>query len=358
MQVISKQADLEKLSHYRDYLRENPSLKFLFFELTDSCNLNCLHCGSECLSSNTRFLEFDLIKKTLDEVAQKYDSSKIWVCITGGEPLLHPKLVEIVKYAHNLGFICGMTSNATLIDEKIAEKLVKAVLESITASIDGLGNSHDKFRGKKDAFSLAMKGIENLRKYGLESEALTVVHKNNIVELDKLYDFFSRNKFYSWRVVNMEPIGRAKLNKEFILDAKELKHLLDFIVQKKRNKNEKMYISYGCSHFLPLEYEKEVRDYYFLCLAGIRVASIMVNGDIAACLDIERRPELIQGNVKTDSFIDVWENKFDFFRKDRTCNSKVCSSCKDKKLCGGDSTHTWNYDLQEPNYCIKRIFQE
>ena len=83
-----KEVDLQKVAEYRDFRRKHPKLRFLFFELTDSCNLNCLHCGSNCLSRNIQFLDFNLIKKTLDEVADAYDTSDIWIELTGGEPAL------------------------------------------------------------------------------------------------------------------------------------------------------------------------------------------------------------------------------------------------------------------------------
>ena len=117
-----------------------------------------------------------------------------------------------------------------------------------------------------------------------------------------MFEFFQNHGFYSWRPVNIEPIGRAKINDELLLDADEVKFLLDFIKNKRKNPNTEMD---ACSHFLPIDYEYEVRDFFFQCGAGVNVASIMVNGDIASCLDIERRPELVQGNVKTDNFIDI-----------------------------------------------------
>lgn len=356
MEDLRKERDFKEVAEYRDYLRMHPKLRFLFFELTDSCNLNCLHCGSNCLSSNRTFLDFALIKKTLDEVAAVYETKDIWVCLTGGEPFLYPGLIEVVRYSHELGFCCGITSNGTLITEELAVKLANAGLNTITISVDGFEESHDSFRNKKGAFNLAIRGIENLRKAGIQAEAITVIHKKNIDELDGLYDFFSANRFYSWRVVNMEPIGRAQINEELLLDAKGMKRLLDFI-EEKRKESRNMKISFGCSHFLPLDYEHEVRNWYFLCMAGISVASIMVNGDISSCLDIERRPEFVQGNINTDSFIDVWENRFQIFRMDRTSKSKICGSCKDRKICAGDSMHTWNFNLNEPNYCVKNMLK-
>ena len=54
----------------------------------------------------------------------------------------------------------------------------------------------------------------------------------------------------------------------------------------------------------------------------------MANGDIGACLDIERRPETIQGNILRDDFTDVWYNKFDIFRKPLSDKNEKCKNCK------------------------------
>ena len=78
----------------------------------------------------------------------------------------------------------------------------------------------------------------------------------------------------------------------------------------------------------------------------------MANGDIGGCLDIERRPELIQGNVYRDDFINVWETGFQMFRRDRTERSSKCRTCIHKNVCMGDSAHTWDYDMDEPGYCV------
>ena len=74
----------------------------------------------------------------------------------------------------------------------------------------------------------------------------------------------------------------------------------------------------------------------------------MAHGDIGGCLDIERRPELIQGNVYKDDFVNIWENKFKSFRTDKTRQSSRCSVCEHRKICMGDSLHTWDFDKNEP----------
>ena len=134
-----------------------------------------------------------------------------------------------------------------------------------------------------------------------------------------------------------------------MLTAEQFRAMINFIHDRRFNSN--LDVSYGCSHYLGVEMERMVRSQYFFCGAGITVASIRANGDICACLDIENRPELIQGNIHTDDFADVWENRFKFFRTDRTVQSEKCSGCPERIICGGDSTHTWDFDGNTPLLC-------
>ena len=114
-----------------------------------------------------------------------------------------------------------------------------------------------------------------------------------------------------------------------------------------------MEVTFGCSHYLGVENERMVRDHYFLCGAGILTASVRSNGDICACLDIENRKELVQGNIRTDSFMDVWRNRFQVFRRDRTADCSKCIACPERFICGGDSTHTWDFENNKPLLCYR-----
>ena len=353
-----KEQNLKSLAEYRRQLWVRPKLTYLFFELTDCCNLNCIHCGSGCLGSNSNYLDLSLIKSVLESVAKRYDSRSIMICVTGGEPVLHPDFIRVIELAHSYGFPVGITTNGTLIDDCLAQELKAACLDTVAISIDGLEESHDAFRRSPGAFRKAMDGVHSLKRAGIEPEALTVVSHNNFPELEELYAFLRKEQFYSWRVVNMDPIGRAMEHEDLLLEGEELKELYKFIREKRFDSSNSMEVSYGCSHFVTYEFENELRDYYFQCLAGTETASIRANGDIVACLDIEKRPELVQGNAYQDDFCSVWENGFKQFRMDRTKNSKNCSNCKYSEVCMGDSAHTWDYDNGEPIYCAARMIEQ
>ena len=114
-----------------------------------------------------------------------------------------------------------------------------------------------------------------------------------------------KEDFYSWRITNIDPIGRAIDHRELMLDNDEMATLHNFVRDMRFSPDIDMEITYSCSHFLTYEYEREVRDFYFQCGAGLMVGSVMANGDIGACLDIERRRDLIQGNIDQDDFMTV-----------------------------------------------------
>lgn len=351
---LTKKIHMQQLADYREKLRQEPQLLSLFLELTDRCNERCMHCGSRCDGKESEgLLSVEEIKDILISVKEDFSERLPMLCITGGEPLLRKDFFEIMEFAKSLGFAWGMTSNGTLIDEDCAKKLRNAGMRTISISIDGLRDTHDWFRQTKGAYDRAMEGIKNLvnTKGFSHVQITTVVHHGNINELEDMYIIFKKTGVKSWRVINIEPIGRAKDSKELMLTAEEYRYMLEFI-NEKRLKDPEFEVAFGCSHYLGTELERELRKWYFLCNAGIYVGSIMANGDVGACLDIERRPETIQGNVRKERFSYIWKNRFEIFRTDyRKCGK--CKNCKEYKFCAGDSYHTWDFDRMEPCMCYK-----
>ncbi len=352
---LLKEKDLLALSAYQKELQNKPQLRALFFELTDACNLNCLHCGSGCSSKNRNMLDFDVVEHTLLSVAQAYGPNECMVNITGGEPLLYPRLNDVIALAHSLGFAVGITTNGTLISPFAARQLARSGLDTIAVSLDGIGETHDEFRKTKGCFQRALDGINALKCAGIEPEVLTVVHKYNLNQLDALFSLLTELDLYSWRLVSMDPIGRANIHRDLLLSGNELEELYQFIRKKRYDHMVAMEVSYGCAHYVTYRYEREIRDYYFQCGAGTQVGSIAANGDILACLDIERRPELVQGNAYRDDFVQIWEREFKPFRIDRTKNSMVCCKCEHRSVCLGDAAHTWDYEKNEPLYCVSKM---
>jgi len=343
-----KRSQLESVARHREGLKKSPHLRWLFFEITDRCNLSCRHCGSSCTAEG-RYLTAGDIESTLKTIR----GDKPAVCLTGGEPMLHPGFFEIAGLIRDMGFNWGMTTNATLIDDDAARKLRQAGMSTVSVSLDGLEDSHDGLRQRRGAWRLAMRGIAALQKAGFEPQVTTVLHQGNFEDLEPLHDLLTEAGITSWRPINVEPIGRACEAGDLLLSPKQLAGLIAYIRERRFDPEERMEVTYGCSHYLGVRNERMVRDYYFLCGAGILTASVRSNGDICACLDIENRPGLVQGNIRKDSFMDVWLDRFEAFRGDRTKDCAKCAECPERFICGGDSTHTWDFEKNEPMLCCR-----
>ena len=357
-----KKSHAEALAKYREELYKHPKLRQLFFELTLKCNEACFHCGSNCGAARPDGLPAEVYKSVLDEVKENFDISPMMLCITGGEPLLREDFFDILGYAHEQGYTWVMTSNATLITAEKARRLYETGMATISVSIDGLEATHDKLRGLQGGYRLAMQGIENLlaereRNQGPEGkkpfrhiQVTTVFNHENISELDALYRIFEDMDIDSWRVIGLEPIGRALSRPELMLTPDDQRRIISFIYEKR---SEQMPVTYGCSHFLGFDYEREVRDWYFLCNAGIYTASIMANGDVGACLDIERNPHTIQGNILETPFTEIWNNRFEIFRQPLSNLCEDCSGCTYERYCAGGAHHSFDYENRKQRICFK-----
>ena len=357
---IYKIGKQEVYKNYKEQCRQEHKLVDLFWETTLTCNLNCKHCGSNAEGKKyDGELTTDEIKNTFRQIAEDMDVSKVLINVTGGEPMLRKDLFEVMEYATNeLGYHWGMTSNGLLLNDDNIEKLKKANMSTISVSIDGLEQTHDEFRGVPGAYKTTIDNIKKMvdSKYFDHVQVTTVFHKKNINQLEELYETMKNLGINSWRLASMDPIGRAVDNNNLLLDGNDLKKLLDFIKEKRKDKSFK--ILYSCQGYLGLDYEEKVRGSFFQCRAGISIGSILYNGDIAACPDIPRLPHLIQGNVRKDRFIDVWENKYEPYRNKERTKCDECTKCKNWDYCLGGAFHTWNFEENRQNRCTyKMIFE-
>ncbi len=340
-------------------LAKEPFLRNLFWETTLKCNANCLHCGSRA-GTNVKYddeLTTEEIKNAFKVIAEKHDVSQVVINVTGGEPLLRKDLFEVMEYAVGLGYQWVITTNGSLINDEIIEKFRKTKLGGISLSIDGTSDTHNAFRKFPNAYEKTIESMKKLKEANLSCVLMitTVVHKKNIDELEELYNVIKDLHIDIWRIVNMDPIGRALDNGDLSLSKEDFKRVLDFVKQKRKEAN--FSITWGCSHYLGLEYDQDVRELPFICIAGLTTASILYNGDIFVCPSVERRPELIQGNIKKDNFIDVWNNEFKWFRNLDSRKCEECSKCEDWKYCLGDAVHTWDFDNNKPRLCINNLLK-
>ena len=321
----------------RRNLKELHQLRQLFWESTLRCNVHCLHCGSDCLSSveTPDMPAEDFLRVIDEEVTPHVNPHSVMIIISGGEPLMRKDLADVGKALYDRGYPWGMVTNGLALTEKRFRELRAAGLRSITISCDGLENDHIWLRQHPLAFEGATRAIRLCAAdKSLTWDVVTCANQRNIDHLPEIRDMLWSLGVRDWRVFGIDPMGRAVDNPELLLTDEQFRYLMDFIAAEREAGR---HVSYSCEGYLGT-YEGRVRDHLYQCAAGISVASILIDGSISACTSI--RGKYYQGNIYRDSFWHVWESEFKAYR-DRSWmkQSEPCKDCKAFSFCEGNGMH-------------------
>lgn len=326
----------------RNNLKQLHPLRQLFWESTLRCNVHCLHCGSDCVSSveTPDMSAADFLRVIDAEITPHVDPHKLLIIISGGEPLMRKDLAQVGRALYQREYPWGMVTNGLALTEKRFHELIDAGLRSITVSCDGLEEDHVWLRQHPLAFEGATRAIKLIAAYNQSShrplawDVVTCVNQRTIDHLPAIRDMLWSLGVRDWRIFGIDPMGRAASNPELLLTDEQFRSLLDFIAAEREAGR---HVSYACEGFLG-DYEGRVRDHLYHCAAGISVASILIDGSISACTSI--RGKYYQGNIYRDSFWDIWENGFKPYR-DRSWmrQTEPCKSCKAFDYCEGNGMH-------------------
>ncbi len=151
--------------------------------LNKRCNLRCDFCD---LWHYTDIMPYEQAIRVLDRAP---DAGVKTLVITGGEPFVHPQIFEVIERAKNLGLGVNITTNATLLLDMF-DRLKRSGVDSLSISVDGFGEVHDRLRGKQGAFDITTRAIEKLRRETkIWLNIYFVVTNQNVSDLWPLYQY-------------------------------------------------------------------------------------------------------------------------------------------------------------------------
>ena len=326
-------------------------LNYLFWECTTRCNLHCRHCGSDCKECSGEVdMPFDDFLRALDTIPKKEIHHPFTIAITGGEPLLRPDLPDIGKTLRQRGVGWGIVTNGWLYDEDMHQRLMEAKMGGLTISLDGLEEEHDWMRGRNGSFARTVNAIRiAAQEKRLNFDVVTCVNQRNLPHLQGIYDLLAGLGVRQWRIFTIIPIGRALNEPDLHLTNKQFVSLMDFIADKRKNRDASLNVTFSCEGYLG-PYECKVRQTPYFCHAGINIASVLIDGTICACPNIDRK-RFAQGNIYTDNLWEVWQTRFKAFRDRKWAKQGICSDCKMFKNCLGNGMHNWHSDGISPINC-------
>ncbi|MFD2673285.1 radical SAM protein [Marinicrinis sediminis] len=197
---------------------------------TQACNLHCLHCYSEsgCVKPVNE-LDTSEAKAFIDDLA----SFRVPVLlISGGEPFMRPDLLELAAYAISRGIRVTISTNGTLITANTARQMKQIGISYVGISLDGLQDTHDRFRRQKGAFDRALKGIRHCLDVGQKVGLRLTLHQENLHQLDDMFDLLKEEKIPRACFYHLVYSGRGQAIQSLDLTANETRQALDTIMKR------------------------------------------------------------------------------------------------------------------------------
>ena len=335
------------------YLSANLRKPVVVWSMTRTCNLRCIHCYTD--SENKKYdgeLTTEEAKSMIDDLTEYQIPALLF---SGGEPLIRKDFFELAQYARKKGLRIVISTNATLIDEDTAKKLKETGFVYVGASLDGIDEVNDKFRGKDGAFKDAVAGIRNAKNAGLKISLRMTLTKYNVNNLEGIFDFVEKEDVERICFYHLAYSGRGRTISSEDCSKKESRQAVDFILDKTKelyNKNLKKDILTVDNHadgvyiYLKLLKEDEKRAENVKELlewngggansSGVGIANIDFFGNVHPD---QFWTDYSFGNVKERNFNEIWEDTSDPIMaglKNRIPLLKGrCGKCQWVKMCGG-----------------------
>ncbi len=318
-------------------------LNELYFYLTDTCNLRCRHCWIEPRyqpeERAVSAIDRELFISILDQ-AEPLGAKG--VKLTGGEPLLHPQIGELLDIVRQRRLRLTVETNGTLCTPEIAEKIAACEHAFAAVSLDGAdAETHEWIRGKEGCFTAAVTGIKNLVASGLNPQIIMTLMRHNQGQMEAVVQLAESLGAGSVKFNVLQPTARGRQ----MHAAGETIAIKDLIALGKWVDEE-----LSLSTRMPLYFHQPPSfrslGKMFSAVAGdgchccgiLGILGVLADGSYALCGIGATVTEMIFGHARRDSLHEVWLNSpiLNQIRAGLPDQLQgICSDCVMKQVCMG-----------------------
>jgi len=297
--------------------------------INNSCNFACRHCYSR--NDTHDELSSEVLFTCLEKVAK---AGVLSINFGGGEPLLHPQLLEIATFASGLGLRVSMNSNGWLIDQQMALSLKNAGFSKVGISIDShLPEVHDGFRGVPGSHARAAAALAHLTAAGISTSISTVICRINNDTIEELVAFALAQHAGQLNFHNFKCSGLGLANKdELDLSPEEWKLFYrGALAAKEREKVLDISLD---DPIIALLGARDTASMVKGSVCGKLSLNIKSNGDITPCGFIP----VVIGNIARDDLRQVWRDSDVLDKMRNKKPTGKCSGCSKYEDCLGGCT--------------------
>lgn len=267
----------------------------IIWEITNFCNLQCLHC---CTNSGPNVSTLNDVKtERIKAIIREFTTSGVKVVyFSGGEPFLRKDFMDLLETIDTTKTDIAIASNGYAIDSKTANRLKDINFKQITISLDGhTAEIHNAVRGRADAFSRAVAGIRACVSAKIPIRVSGTITSSNLNYIQAFVDFVVSLGVRELVLNTALPAGRAMENIQLIPSEQSKEIALEQIVKIRDSYSEQIKIDYSFNHNLspaPVG-----------CPGGKQVLHITADGQVSPCSWLYKidKNRFSIGNIKHDS---------------------------------------------------------
>jgi len=216
---------------------DNYSRKMLWVEITDKCNFKCIHCYNSSTYKNSNNLQLSKIYEIIkDGYLNKFNT----IQFTGGEPLLHPDIEQIINYVSEYKYkAIEIYTNLSLISDKQLDLIKNNNIHIATTLLGSNSEIFEKCTNIKGGFNIWLKNAIKIKKLGIQFRISVVRMKQNendiknIEILLKKYSLIDENT--SINPDDVRPTGRTTMDivpEHPYINEKKIKQVVDITEEK------------------------------------------------------------------------------------------------------------------------------
>lgn len=345
-------------------------ISFLIKPISSACNLRCSYCFYFDVSSHRECSSFgkmseDTMNALIERAFEYVDEGEIHFAFQGGEPTLiglsfYQKFVDKVnqmKNKHRIHYV--LQTNGTLLDDKWYTFL-KENQFLVGVSLDGFEDNNDYFRYTiqgKGVYDKIMNTIDNLRKYQIDFNILTVLTRQLAKQPEKLFQFYQENQFDFIQIIPCLPPFGVK-NDLISLTPEDYSFFYKRFYDLWLNEFKLgRYISISLFDNILSIYANQKPSICGMMGSCSMQMVVESNGNVYSC-DFYVLDEYLCGNIHQNSIIEIGKSIFlkKFLSEDKKMSNR-CSKCRFFRICRGGCKRL-NITMFNEEYCGYEEFLE
>jgi len=335
------------------------------WEMTLACNMQCKHCGSRAGKARKN----ELTEAECQDIAdQLINMGSETVTLIGGEIFLVPFWYKIARHLVDNGVKTNIITNAYMIGDKQIDQLKKSGMRDVAISLDGLEETHNSIRGKKDSFKKVVDSFKRLRAEGFNVAVVTTINKDNYKQLDEIFELLKSHDVWLWQLQLASPMGNCSDQEDFVVPHDKIKDIIKFIKTKRDKRTSPIlitgdnigYFGDDCKNLRTVDYDDVSDEDFYGCGAGLTVVGIDSIGNVKGCESLQS-DEFIEGNLRENTLKEIW-NKEGAFAYNRNFTPDMltgkCSKCEKGHICAAgcrNISHFGSGNKYNNIFCIRDV---